>query len=112
MQIQDCPARRKSASARLESLPKRCAWHACIIVNRICTCGRLNHECCPILWTCCRRRRGAGIRVEELADMLRLAFSTAEPAAPSRRAAMLGYRVHIHKERLAKGASLRHRAST
>ena len=39
--------------------------------------------------------------------MLRLAFSTAEPAAPGRRAAMLGYRVHIHKERTAKGASLR-----
>ena len=37
--------------------------------------------------------------------MLRLAFSTSEPAAPGRRAAMLGYRVHIHKERTAKGAS-------
>ena len=43
--------------------------------------------------------------------MLRLAFSTSEPAAPSRRAAMLGYRVHIHKERAAKGAPLRPRAS-
>ena len=31
--------------------------------------------------------------------MLRLAFSTAEPSAPGRRAATLGYRVHIHKER-------------
>jgi hypothetical protein len=35
--------------------------------------------------------------------MLRLAFSTAEPSAPGRRAAMSGYRVHIHKERLSKG---------
>ena len=39
------------------------------------------------------------MRLEELADMLRLAFSTAEPSAPGRRAATLGYRVHIHKER-------------
>ena len=35
--------------------------------------------------------------------MLRLAFSTAEPSAPGRRAAMLGYRVHIHKERVSRG---------
>ena len=39
------------------------------------------------------------MRLEELADMLRLAFSPAEPSAPGRRAATLGYRVHIHKER-------------
>ena len=43
------------------------------------------------------------MRLEELADMLRLAFSTAEPSAPGRRAAMLGYRVHIHKERVSRG---------
>lgn len=46
-----------------------------------------------------RRRKGGGVRLEELADMLRLAFSTMEPSAPGRRAAALGYRVHIHKER-------------
>ncbi len=40
------------------------------------------------------------MRLEELADMLRLAFSTAEPPAPGKRAAALGYRVHIHKERM------------
>ena len=47
------------------------------------------------------------MRLEELADMLRLAFSTAEPPAPGKRAAALGYRVHIHKERmLSKGKTL------
>ena len=45
------------------------------------------------------RRKGGGVRLEELADMLRLAFSTAEPCAPGRRGAAIGYRVHIHKER-------------
>ncbi len=52
------------------------------------------------------RRKGGGVRLEELADMLRLAFSTAEPSAPGRRAATLGYRVHIHKERaMSRGES-------
>jgi hypothetical protein len=35
--------------------------------------------------------------------MLRLAFSTAEPGTLGRQAAMAGYRVHIHKERVSRG---------
>ena len=43
--------------------------------------------------------------------MLRLAFSTAEPSAPGRRAATLGYRVHIHKERAMSRGAPPHRLS-
>ena len=45
------------------------------------------------------RGKGSSERLKELADMLRLAFSTAEPARQGARPSCKGYRVHVHKER-------------
>ncbi|BDA40755.1 Regulator of telomere elongation helicase 1 [Coccomyxa sp. Obi] len=50
-----------------------------------------------------RKGKGSSERLQELADMLRLAFSTAEPARSGARPSCKGYRVHVHKERSKSG---------
>ncbi|CAL8466940.1 g6476 [Coccomyxa elongata] len=50
-----------------------------------------------------RKGKGSSERLQELADMLRLAFATAEAARPGARPSCKGYRVHVHKERSKSG---------
>lgn len=45
------------------------------------------------------RGKGGSDKLQEVADMLRLAFSTAEASLPGGRPSCKGYRVHVHKER-------------
>ncbi|KAK9916347.1 hypothetical protein WJX75_001590 [Coccomyxa subellipsoidea] len=50
-----------------------------------------------------RKGKGGSDKLQELADMLRLAFSTAEPPVQGGRPSCKGYRVHVHKERSKSG---------
>ncbi len=47
---------------------------------------------------CLIRAKGGAQRLEELADHLRLAFSTAQPGQGGAPPACAGYKLHVHRE--------------
>lgn len=55
---------------------------------------------------CLFRTRGNSQRLEELADALRLAFSTGQPGQGGGPPASAGYKVHVHREKRRGAAPL------
>ncbi len=76
----------------------------CRLIVKACMVAALQHLHVSVTaeqpqWCRWCRGKGSSERLQELADMLRLAFATAEPARPGARPSCKGYRVHVHKER-------------